>query len=69
MPQAASYDIVIRQGNTLRRTFRFLNEDGTPINLTGSVMRFRVELGSRTGKSPEEIEALIADVFRRWSLI
>lgn len=50
MPTAASYDINVRQGNTLRRTFRFLNEDGTPVNLTGSVMRFRVELGYRTGK-------------------
>ena len=49
MPTAATYDIVIRQGNTLRRTFRFLNDDGTPVDLTGSVLRFRVELGSRTG--------------------
>jgi hypothetical protein len=50
MANAASYDITIRQGNTLRRTFRFLTEEGEPVDLSGSALRFRVELGSRTGE-------------------
>lgn len=50
MPTAATYDINARQGNTLRVSFRFKDENGDAVDLTGSLIRFRVELGSRTGE-------------------
>lgn len=50
MPTAASYDINVRQGNSLTISFRFKDESGDPVDLTGSAIRFRVELGSRTGE-------------------
>jgi hypothetical protein len=45
MPDAAAYDIPVRQGNTLQRTFAFQDEDGDAIDLTGSVVAFRAETG------------------------
>jgi hypothetical protein len=45
MPIAAKYDIHVRQGNTLQRTFIFQAEDGSPIDLSGSVIAFRAETG------------------------
>ena len=50
MPTAANYSFEARQGNTLRLGFRFKSEDGVAIDLTGSLIRFRVELGTGTGE-------------------
>jgi hypothetical protein len=45
MPDAAAYDIDVRQGNSLERTFIFQDENGDAFNLTGSVIAFRAETG------------------------
>ena len=38
---ATSYDLTgLRRGNSFRRTFRFKDGDGDPVDLTGSVMTF-----------------------------
>ncbi|MCA3574780.1 MAG: hypothetical protein IOC86_12760 [Aestuariivirga sp.] len=38
---AASYDLTgLRRGNSYRRTFRFKDSDGDPVDLTGSVLTF-----------------------------
>ena len=45
MPDAASYDIRVRQGNTLSLVFAFKDDDGEPFDLTGSTIAFRAETG------------------------
>ncbi len=43
---AASYDLTgLRRGNSFRRTFRFKDGDGHPVDLTGSVLVFVAEAG------------------------
>ena len=43
---AASYDLTgLRRGNSFRRTFRFKDAEGAPVDLTGSVIMFVAEAG------------------------
>ena len=43
---AASYDLTgLRRGNSFRRTFRFKDGGGEPVDLTGSVLVFVAEAG------------------------
>ena len=42
-----TYDLNgLRRGNSFRRTFRFKDGDGTPVDLTGSVIVFVAEAGT-----------------------
>lgn len=44
---AASYDLTgLRRGNNFRRTFRFKDGAGDPVDLTGSVLVFVAEAGA-----------------------
>ena len=44
---AASYDLTgFRRGNNFRRTFRFKDAAGGPVDLTGSVLVFVAEAGT-----------------------
>lgn len=44
---AASYDLTgLRRGNSFRRTFRFKDGDGDPVDLNGSVLVFVTEAGA-----------------------
>ena len=53
---AASYDLTgFRRGNNFRRTFRFKDAAGGPVDLTGSVLVFVAEAGTvRVMKSTED---------------
>ena len=50
---AATYDLAgLRRGNSFRRTFRFKDGEGDPVDLTGSILVFVAEAdGVRLGKS------------------
>ena len=50
---AATYDLTgLRRGNSFRRTFRFKDGVGVPVDLTGSVLVFAAEAGAvRISKS------------------
>ena len=44
---SASYDLTgLRRGNSFRRTFRFKDGAGDPVDLTGSVLVFVAEAGT-----------------------
>ncbi len=51
-----TYDLsAFRRGNSFRRTFRFKDAGGDPVDLTGSVLVFVAEAGSiRIRKSTED---------------
>lgn len=53
---SASYDLTgLRRGNSFRRTFRFKDGAGDPVDLTGSVLVFVAEAGTvRIRKSTED---------------
>jgi len=53
---AASYELPgFRRGNSFRRTFRFRDAAGDPVDLTGSVLVFVAEAGSaRIRKSTDD---------------
>ena len=53
---SASYDLTgLRRGNSFRRTFRFKDTGGDPIDLSGSALIFVAEAGSvRVRKSTED---------------
>lgn len=47
MGSSAKYDIILRKGRDYKQIFKFVQEDGSPVNWTGWTVKSQVRLAKR----------------------